>query len=345
MSRQSVAVVVVAFGPEPLLEECLGSVGTQLQDGDRLIVVDNGPSAEVRSGRWLDAAQVVRPGVNLGFAAGANAGAAVASSDVLVFLNSDAIVRPGAVARLIEAVQLPEVGIVQGCLRLAEEPDMVNSSGNPVHFSGLAWAGGLGDHCELHAEDLAIPSASGGFFAIRSQVWEELKGFKPYYFAYHEDVDLSLRAWMSGYVVRYVHDAIADHHYEFSRNHMKMRWLERNRLITVLTLYPRRILLVLAPALVVVEVAILATSLNQGWLRDKLYGYAWILRHLKLIAKERRVVQSSLSRPPEHLVALLTGCIDPGRLERPAGMSILNRTLSSYWRLVTRLLSHDFTRM
>ncbi|GAB3936741.1 hypothetical protein GCM10027614_13740 [Micromonospora vulcania] len=43
-------------------------------------------------------------------------------------------------------------------------------------------------------------------------------------------------------------DAVVRHHYEFSRNTLKLYLVERNRLATLLTTYQTRTLLVLAPA-------------------------------------------------------------------------------------------------
>src|SRR5262249_40159710 len=56
-------------------------------------------------------------GANLGFAAGANHGAARAQGDVLIFLNPDARVLPGAVQTLADTLRLaPGAGIAGGGL-------------------------------------------------------------------------------------------------------------------------------------------------------------------------------------------------------------------------------------
>src|SRR6185295_1056090 len=60
---------------------------------------------------------VVRSDANVGFARGANAGAATARGDVLVFLNPDAEVEPGAVPMLVQALDaVPRAGIAGGGL-------------------------------------------------------------------------------------------------------------------------------------------------------------------------------------------------------------------------------------
>ena len=111
---------------------------------------------------------------NTGFAGGCNVGAAKATGDVLVFLNSDAVLRPGALEPLAAAAVSPGSGIVCGCLRLADEPDLVNSVGNPLQFLGLTWAGECGSPARDHLERREVAVATGGFFALSRSTWKAL---------------------------------------------------------------------------------------------------------------------------------------------------------------------------
>src|SRR5439155_1309529 len=82
---------------------------------------------------------------NLSFAGGCNRGAAEANGDVLVFLNPDTVVDPGALTRLAETLQDPSIGIAMARLRLLARPELLNSAGTVLHLSGLAWAGRYGE--------------------------------------------------------------------------------------------------------------------------------------------------------------------------------------------------------
>ena len=124
-----------------------------------------------------------------------------------------------------------------------------------------------------------MPSLSGCCFAIRRELWVSLGGYAAEYFAYHEDTELSLRLWQRGLSAEYLPDAVVRHHYEFSRNELKYYLIERNRLITVLTTYQMRSLIVLAPVLALTEAAMLAAALAGGWVRPKARGWAWLWRH------------------------------------------------------------------
>ena len=110
-----------------------------------------------------------------------------------------------------------------------------------------------------------MASITGATFAVRRDFWDELGGFDETYFLYQEDVDLSMRTWLAGKQVRYVPTAIALHNYEFARAEAKFYYLERNRLINLLTFPERRTLVRIAPLALGVELALIATAARGGW--------------------------------------------------------------------------------
>lgn len=331
------SVVVLGYGAEEYLEQCLSALVGDLGDNDELLLVDNGIQDGARRLPALpDRVRVIGDGGNLGFAGGCNLGASHAVGDVLVFVNSDAIIRPGALRHLVPVAGEAGVGIACGCLRLADEPDKVNSVGNPLHYLGATWAGGCGEPARAHRHRRPVAVATGGFFALTREVWQDLGGFDPVYFAYNEDTDLSLRCWMSGRRVEFVPDAVADHYYEFSRNPLKMYLLERNRLLTVLTDYPRALLLAVLPMLLLLEPAFLLVATLQGWQRQKLRSWWWLLRHARTLRTRRRAVQARVSVSDTVVADLMCSRMQPPMVEAPPGMGVLNAVLAGYWVLARR---------
>jgi GT2 family glycosyltransferase len=167
---------------------------------------------------------------------------------------------------------------------------------------------------------------------MRREVWDDLDGFDPMYFAYHEDTDLSVRSWLSGRRVVYVPDAVADHHYEFGRSPLKMYLLERNRLVTVLTDFPGGLLRRVLPALVVVEPLLLAQAVLQGWGRQKVASMTWLVRNAPRLRARRRRVQAAVTTP-DALAPHLVSRIEPPMVAAPPGMGLVNAALALYWRL------------
>jgi GT2 family glycosyltransferase len=335
----TVTAVILAYGAEPYLPEAvsavLASTGVRLD----MLVVDNGCTSDsVSRIKDLPGVRVLTPAENTGYAGGCALGAAEATGEILAFVNSDAIVAPDALARLAAVAAEPGVGLAMGSIRLADSPELMNTAGNPLHYTGLVWAGGLGQPATKYAERRAVPAGSGCCFAIRRALWEELGGFAVEYFAYHEDAELSLRLWRRGLSVQYVPDAVVRHHYEFSRNQLKYYLIERNRLAMLLTAYQVRSLVVLAPMLLLTEAAMLTAAVLGGWLRPKLRGYGWLWRNRRWVRTRRALLSAERTVSDAELVPILTDRFDPANVEAPPGVGVYNAVARSYWWLARRLL-------
>jgi GT2 family glycosyltransferase len=336
----SVSAVVLAYGEEPWLEEAVHAVLASTGVGIDVVVVDNGAAPRaIDKIKGLDRVRILSPAANLGFAGGCDLGAAEASGEYLAFVNSDAIVSTTALARLAAAAAEPGVGLAMGSIRLADAPELMNTAGNPVHITGLSWAGGFNEPASSHADRRQVASGSGCCFVIRRELWERLDGFAPEYFAYCEDTELSVRLWQCGLSVEFIPDAVVLHHYEFSRNKNKLYLLERNREIFVLTTFDGRSLLVLAPLLVLTEMLMLAAAVTGGWSGAKLRGWRWIWQHRRWIGERRATIQSERVVPDAVVLDRLTARIDPANVAAPPGLSVLNVIMSSYWSVARRLLS------
>lgn len=334
-----VSAVVLAYLEEPWLERCVHALLSSRGVEADVVLVDNGCiGGGVDRLADVPGVTVVRPGRNLGFAGGCNAGAAAGGSDLLAFVNSDAVVEPDALARLAEVASRPEVGIASGSIRLAEAPERLNSGGNDIHFLGFVWSGAFNEDASVWAVQRDVGAASGAGMAMRRSLWEQLGGFDPEYFAYYEDAELSLRCWQRGLRVVYVPEAVVVHRYQFSRNPEKHYLLERNRLILVLTTFEGRTLALLAPALLGMEVAVLAFALVGGWVRPKVDGWGWLVRNRGWLVGRRRRLQAERTVDDRALAAMLVTRLDPGNYPLPPALAPLNGVLTAYWALVRRLL-------
>lgn len=334
-----VTAVVLAYRDQPFLEDCLKRILASRDVDVDVVLVDNGcthpdlaPLADTPS------ITLLRPGANTGFTGGCNLAARHAGGDVLVFINSDALVEPDALAELTAVATRDEVGMACASLRLEQEPELLNSAGNPVHVLGLSWAGSFGEPAAAHAEERDIASASGAALAIRREVWEALGGFTEEFFAYCEDADLSLRAWQRGWQVRFAPRAVVMHHYEANRNAAKFYLLERNRLAMLFTLYEGRTLRLVALPLLALEIAMLVVSTAGRWLPAKLKGYRWLWRNRKWIRTRRAEVQAVRTVPDRELAHLLTARFDATVVELPDSASWLNQLMERYWNWVQRRL-------
>jgi GT2 family glycosyltransferase len=338
VSDPRLSVVIVAWNSVPALKGTIPPLVGQLRDGDELIVSDNGSDDGTPElvARLAPSAQLVQMGANTGFAAAANAGAAAASGELLLLLNPDARPLPG----FREAIVRPWIedrgwaawmGLV-ACNGARE----VNTAGNPVHFTGLAWAGEHGRPLR-DVERREVSALSGACMALPLETFRRLGGYPEPYFLYHEDIDLSMRLRLEGGRLGLEPSAVVDHDYEFDGD-AKMRWLERNRWAMVLRTYPGALLALVAPALLLTELALIAVSIAGGWGDEKLCANLDSLRRLPWALRTRRAIQRRRSVNAAEFAAWLTPDLDSPFFGRAGRSRVLRAALRAYWRAATALL-------
>ncbi|HEY5943008.1 MAG TPA: glycosyltransferase family 2 protein [Solirubrobacterales bacterium] len=338
--RPTLSILIVAYDSRDDLTKTLPALLAELGDGDELIVVDNKPgdgSAELVR-ELAPAARIVATGGNSGFAGGCNTGAEEARGDLLVILNPDAVPQPG----FGEAIRRPWVegrGWDAWQALVADgSGELINSAGNPIHFTGIVWAGGHGRPLGEAPAAGQVAAASGACLAIPLASWRRAGGFPAEFFMYHEDVDLSVRLRLVGGAVGIEPTAVVAHDYEFGANADKWRWLERNRLAFLVRTYPGALLALLAPALLATELALLAVAASGGWGGQKLRANLEFLRWLPRLLRERRAIQGQRRISAGEFAAWLTPDLDSDLISPLVRSAPARLLLRGYWRLVRLLL-------
>jgi GT2 family glycosyltransferase len=311
------SVIVVTYRSAPALEALLPALEREMAPEDELIIVDNDGSAEAA------AATVLRNASNVGFAAACNQGAQIATGDLLVFLNPDAIPQPGFRAAIADGHGF------DAWMGLVLDGEQINTSGGVVHFTAIAWAG----HAPPARREVGF--LSGACLAIPRERW---LGFAPEFFMYHEDVDLSLRLRLAGARIGVVPDAVVDHDYAFAKGDTKWRMLERNRWATILRTYPTRLLVLLSPALLALELALWPAALAGGWAGAKAKASADVLRALPRLRRERRAIQATRTISVRAFADGLTADLSSPYLGAIGRSRPIAAALRAYWALVLWLL-------
>jgi N-acetylglucosaminyl-diphospho-decaprenol L-rhamnosyltransferase len=338
----ALAVVVVAHHSAADLPDTLLCVRAQLRPDDELIVVDcasrDGSAAAARAA--APDAQVVALEHNAGFAGGARVGAEASTAPLLFFLNPDAVPALGCVAALRRAAaEHPGWGAWQS-LVVHSDGRTVNSAGNEVHWLGFGWAGGCDEPvAAIDPAPRGVSFASGAALMVRREVWEAVGGFAPEYFMYGEDLDLGLRLRLAGWESGIVPAARVAHDYTFEKGDFKWYYLERNRWWTVLATYPGALLVLLAPALLAFEFALLVVAARDGWLAPKLRAQCAVLASLRWALSRRRRVQRLGRVRAGHFAEGLTASLDSPYLNAPTPLVTLQ---ARYWRLVRAALSRRY---
>ena len=335
----AIAVVIVTYDSARHLPATLDALNAELAAEDELHVVDCGsrddPGAVVA--RHAPRARFLDLGANLGFAGGASAGARAAGAPLLLFLNPDCVVQPGALAALrAAAAERPGWGAWQALVTLPGGRT-INTSGGVTHWLGFGWTGEYEQPVPPADAPLReVSFTSGAALIVRREAWDAVGGFEPAYFMYAEDVDLALRLRLAGWGVGVVPAARVEHDYEFAKGDYKWFLLERNRWWTVLAAYPAGLLLLVLPALLGAELALLAIATRGGWLRAKLRAQWAVIRTLPWSLKRRRRVQATRRVSARVFAASLTDRLDSPFLGPAAEIPAARTLQSAYWATALR---------
>lgn len=120
------SIIVVSYNARVDLERCLQSLAQHPPAATHeVIVVDNASSdGSAEAAKRFAGVRVIAAGRNAGFAAGNNIGIRASSGEFLLLLNSDTIVPPGAIDRLLDRLRrAPDVAIAG--------PRLVDGQGRP----------------------------------------------------------------------------------------------------------------------------------------------------------------------------------------------------------------------
>jgi GT2 family glycosyltransferase len=331
----TVTTVIVAFGDQILLPSAVRSMVASRGVDVEVILVDNGcTDGGVDAVRDLPEVTVIDPGRNLGLDEACNVGVAAGSGAFVAFVNFDAVAEPDALERLVAVASDPAVGIATASLRFYDRPDRMNSAGNEIHFLGFSWCGGFDAPASEFVTTREVASASGAAMVMRRELWDSLGGFPPEFFMYYEDPELSLRCWRAGYRVVFVPDAVVTHRYESGRNPAKMYLVERNRLVAMFTLFEARTLALLMPAMIAVELAMLALAWRQGWMAAKLRGWWWLVRNRRWLRERRAVLAHQRTVGDAAIASRLATRLMDANIDLPAALEPLDAALAIYWKAV-----------
>lgn len=223
----TVAVVVVTYNSECLLEDLIDSLDSGLKGVPwHLTVADNASAdnsvAAIR--RLAPEAILVEMGHNAGYAAGINAAvkAARPHSAILV-LNPDVRLMPGCVAQLVGALK-PGTGLAVPRLldREAEliesmrrEPTVLRAWSDTLlgaRRAGLLPAlGEVVTDRRRYTREAVTDWAEGSTLLISAECWQRCGPWDESFFLYSEETDFALRARDAGFVTRYIPSAQAVH--------------------------------------------------------------------------------------------------------------------------------------
>lgn len=223
-TRMSVelAIIIINYRTAELTLDCLRSLQPEIDPSIQVVIVDNASGDDsadrieraITENDWTRWATLLRSPINGGFASGNNFGIRSIDADAYVLLNSDTIVKPGALAGLREAMLArPDAGVIG--------PGLLDRGGDHDHsvFRAPAPAAellrlahtGIIDRALPHLTPVVEPTGGPieadwiGFACvlIRREVLQRVGPLDEGYFMYFEDIDYCRRVREAGWKVLY----------------------------------------------------------------------------------------------------------------------------------------------
>jgi len=241
-----------------------------LQDVE-VIVVDNassdGSDAELAA-TFPGRVRLLRCERNLGFGAGNNVGLRVARGRHLVLLNNDAVAAPGFLRELVAAAESDaRVGMVAARVLEFARRDVIDSVGHLLYPDGLNRGRGRLEKDEGQyalCRTALFPSGAAALYCRR--MLDDVGLFDEGFFLYGDDAELGLRGRLAGWTCALAPQAVAYHRYSHSAgaySSLKAFYVERNRVLVLLGLFPLRLVL-LSPAHTLLRLGLQAWGALRG---------------------------------------------------------------------------------
>jgi GT2 family glycosyltransferase len=225
-AQRRAAVVIVSYNSAPYLTTLLAGLREAAPRTDLDVhVVDNGSSDDSVRVAEAAGAQLIRSPVNGGYAAGINLGLRGVPADwPVVILNPDLTVARGSLDLLLDAVEVPGVGVAapkilfpdgQVMTSLNREPSLPGAIGDAIIGARMPQRPRWASEHVLRSEAYEAPSdadwVSGAALAVSAASRAAVGEWDESFFLYSEEVDYMRRTREAGYLVRFVPDAVVTH--------------------------------------------------------------------------------------------------------------------------------------
>jgi len=342
------------------------------EGGVSYIFVDNASSDGTADyiAEHFSRAIIIREQNNLGFSAANNHGIrheAARDAEYIALLNPDTVVTEDWLINILPVFDTERsIASAQPLLLYGQDKEKINSAGNKIHFLGFGFTDGNGVRWTSPSPPSQggdnrlsppyeggvqegvkpIAYASGAAVVYRKQCLEEINlstwlragPFDEDLFMYHDDLDVGWKFLLRGYHNVLVPSSIVYHHYEFSRSIKKYYWMERNRLMMLVTHYDYRTLFMVLPAFLVLELGLTFFSLLRGFFVSRVRAYGWLLIHIPLLIKKHGHIQRLRKIGDRDILKMFTGRISHQEISNPIVEYLMNPIFSAYFYLLRKLI-------
>lgn len=306
-----VCVVIPNWNGAHLLPLCLDALRRQTFREFKTVVVDNGSSdgsCDLLRERYPEVAVLALP-ENVGFAAGTNAGIRATAGEYVVLLNNDTEAAQDWLERLVGAMRdcPPDFGFGASKLLDFTRRDIIDRIGDGFAPFGLPLriGGGAVDDGRFDRPFETFGACAAAAIYRRAML-DDIGLLAEDYFAYVEDVDLSLRAQLAGYRCLAVTDARVFHMGSASSggtaSAFSIRLTVRNVWCSIVRCIPAPLLVTTVPGAAVLQGWVVLAALlpgrgpiGRGLIPAYFGGLSDAFRALPAALRQRRTIRRRVS--------------------------------------------------
>lgn len=178
--------------------------------GCEIVVINDNPQESLKPDFDLfPQIKLIENDTNLGFAGTIHRGIQKAKGNFVMLLNNDVLLHDTTYLKAAERLQKDEN--IFGISFSQKEKDNSIVGKNIIY-----WESGFFQHKKADNIKPGINGwAEGGACIINKKLYEKIGGFDPLYSPFYwEDIDLSYRAWKSGYKVLFEPNVLVTHYHE-----------------------------------------------------------------------------------------------------------------------------------
>lgn len=319
-----VAIVVLNWNGADDAIACIASLLVQKEAVPDIILVDNDSHDDSVAILGQYVAKVKAPihfiknGVNSGFTGGNNVGFSYALEqgyEYIGTLNPDATADAYWTSSLIAELDAKnDVGIATGILARSDKKTVDTTAEQYTTWGIPSPRGRDGLLADAPNEPEYVFGSTGGGFIARADMLRKIGLFDEKFFMYFEDVDLSFRAQLAGYKVRYTPRAIAYHKLSASTN--KVPGLAvYNTFKNLPILFTKNVPLTLWPLIyprfILTYTLIFINAIKNGRGGPALKGWGMSWRYILHIFRERWRIQQSRTVSDDYISSIILHDIPP----------------------------------
>lgn len=257
------SVIIVTYNSEKYIRACLDSIHDQKYPHEIIVVDNNSKDRTIEIVSKDPNVRFLETHSNLGYSVGNNIGTRYARGEYLVFLNPDTVVEDKWLIELIKPLEKTNRVITTPKI-LTYDGKKINTCGNTNHFTGLTFTRGYEETPNKYDSEEEVSGFSGCCFAIRKKDFERLGGFDEFFFLYNEDSDMSWRAQLNGFTIKYMPSSIVMHDYRLRMSAKKIYHLEKGRYLILRKYMPIKYIGAFLFSLLVTEALTFGYSIRFG---------------------------------------------------------------------------------